>query len=328
MLSRGSHAAPPGTEALRADRRDPASLAAVLCGRRFDLTVDLAAYDALGVETLWRVSDLQLGRYVMISSGQVYMITERGEPPFREPQSRRTLMSEPAEDSPDHPQWAYGVGKRGAEAVVMALRRHHGARAVILRLPVVHGEGDPTLRLWAWLERMLDGGPVLLMDGARRPTRFLDARDAGAAIARLAAGGMPPRAVYNLASPRILSLRRFLALAARAAGVSPRFLSIPARQVSALALDPVAWPFAGRWSSLLDPARAKRDLGFAGTPPEEWLPRVVRWDLEHRRGQHHEGYAQRARELEVAAGLERRAKGVKPRRPASDEGEAAGRAPA
>lgn len=304
-LSRGNHAPVENAERLVADRRDPARLAAAIGGRRFDLTVDLAAYDARAVETLWRVPATSLGRTVMISTGQVYMVTEGAPAIPRESDSRRPVMPEPAADSPDHPQWAYGIGKRAAESVLLSLRRHHGVRALVLRAPVLQGEGDPTLRLWAWLERMLDGAPLLLPDRGRRATRFLDVADVARLVERIASGLWPRGAVYNLAAPRVTSLGRFLSLAARAAGVSPEFVPIASASLAGEGLDITAWPFAGRWSSVLDPGRARRELGFTGTPPEQYLPRVVRWHLEHRPASSHPGYSQRAAEITVAARLRR-----------------------
>jgi nucleoside-diphosphate-sugar epimerase len=296
-LSRGNHAPVDGAERLLADRRDAGALAAALGGRRFDLTVDLAAYEATDIELLWRVPRAALGRTVLISSGQVYMVTESRRPRFREEDSRRPVIAEPPVESLDHGQWSYGVGKRAAEAVLLSLRRHHGVRALVLRLPVVQGEGDPTLRLWGWLERLLDGGPVVLPDRGGRATRFFDVGDLGPLVERIAGGLWPRGAVYNLAAPRVTRLGRFLALAARAAGVDPDFVPIPAAALGELGLDIVAWPYAGRWSSVLDPSRARRDLGFAGTPPEEYLPRVVRWHLENRPAASHRGYAQRGAEF-------------------------------
>jgi nucleoside-diphosphate-sugar epimerase len=299
VLSRG-HAEPlAGVETLRADRRDGAALARALSGRRFDFTVDLAAYDAAGVEALWRVPRASLGRYVMISTGQVYLVTVGAKAPFRESEFRHPLMKAPAEVSSDFAQWRYGVGKRRAEIALAAVRRHHGARSLALRLPVLQGAGDRTRRLWAWLERLLDGGPALLPDGGRRPTRFLEVTDAARAIARLADGPWPKRAAYNLAPERSTSLKRFLELAARAAGVEPRFVAVASAELERSGLSLDAFPFAGRWSSVLDARRARRELGFTASRPEDYLPRVVRAHLDHR-PESHVGYAQREREREIA----------------------------
>lgn len=222
------------------------------------------------------------------------------EPPrrlYREPDSRRPVMPEPAAGSDDHNQWRYGVGKRRAEAVFLSLRRRHGVRGLVLRLPIVLGEGDPTLRLWAWLERMLDGGPVLVPDAGRRPTRFLDAADLARMVETLAAGRGARAAIYNLAGPRPTSLARVLVIAAEAAGVRPKFVGAPMRALVVRGLRPRALPFTWHWSSVLDPSRARRDLGFAPRPIAEWLPRVVRWTVAHRPAESHFGYEQRPAEL-------------------------------
>lgn len=302
-LSRGRHAPVAGAERLLGDRRDARALADLLRDRRFDLTIDLAAYDALDVETLWHVPGASLGRTVLISSGQVYLVTETRRRVHREPDSRKPVLPEPAAGSAEHAQWTYGVGKRRAESVFLALRRHHGVRGTVLRLPVIHGEADPTLRLWAWLERMFDGGPVILPDGGRRATRFVEVEAVARLIARFASGLVPPEAAYNLAAARPMSLARFLALAARAADVSPQFVAIPLRALLARGLDPRAWPYAGRWASVLDPSRAVRDLGWTGEMPDEWLPRVVRWHREHRQGESDFLYTQRAAEFAVVAAM-------------------------
>ena len=300
VLSRGAAAAP-GVAALRADRADAGSLAAALAGRRFDLTVDFLVYDESDVERLLKAPHAALGRYVMISTGQVYLVSEGTRPPCREEDAEGAVTAEPDPGSDDHAQWSYGVGKRRAERALFALRATHGLRATALRLPILHGEGDGTLRLWAWIERLLDGGPLLLPEGGERPIRHLDAADLAAAIARLARSDAPRQAVYNLSQPDIVTLRTFLGRVAAAAGVPPRFVDVSWDELKSAGIDADALPYAGRWGSVLDPARAAGEWGFAGTPSDVYLPRVVRWHLEHRPARSHRGYARRARELELAA---------------------------
>jgi len=300
-LSRGRRPVPEGVEPLLADRADAASLAAALEGRRFDFTVDLVAYDAADVERLLLAPHAALGRYVLVSTGQVYLVTEARATPFREEDSAAPLLPEPASGTFDHGQWTYGVGKRRAEAVVLALRRSHGVRGVILRLPILQGEGDGSLRLWAYLERLLDGGPLLLPDGGARPVRHLWAADAAEAIVRLADGPWPRGAAYNLAQPEVLPVRELIERIARAAGIRARFVEAPWSELLAAGLDAGCSPYAGAWSSLLDPARAATELGFVGTRLDDYLPRVVRWHLDHRPARSHPGYGKRALERAFAA---------------------------
>jgi nucleoside-diphosphate-sugar epimerase len=303
VLTRGRRPVPSGVEALVADRKDAGSLAAALAGRRFDFTVDFVAFDAGDVERLLLVPYAALGRLVMISTGQVYLVTENRATPYREEDSDAPLCPEPAPGTQDHADWTYGVGKRRAEAALLALRRSHGVRAVVLRIPILHGEHDGSLRLWAYLERMLDGGPLLVPDGGVRVTRHLYAGDVARVIAGFADGAWPREPVYNLAQPDAVPVRDLIERIADAAGVEPALIDAPWEDLLAAGLAPAFSPYAGIWSSVLDPSRAAAEWGFLGTRLDDYLPRVVRWHLEHRPARSHHGYAQRALEREVAARL-------------------------
>ncbi len=301
VLSRGRRPLPPGAQGLVTDRRDTAALAAALEHRRFDFTVDFVAFDAGDVEGLLRVPYAALGRYVLVSSGSVYLVTQGSPPVWREEDSDAPLMPEPAAGTPEHGEWSYGTGKRRAEQALLALRASHGVRGVILRPPVVQGEGDPSLRLWAWIERMMDGGPVPIPGGGAARVRFLHAGDMADALLRLLEGGAPPGAVYNLAQPDVVTLRDFLERVARAAGLTPRFVPAGEEELEGAGIPLAALPYASRWSSVLEPARAAGEWGFAGTRLDDYLPAVVRWHLENRPAGSHPGYESRPRELELAA---------------------------
>lgn len=302
-LGRGRHHAAAGVETLIADRRDLGAVIGLLEGRRFDFTVDLAAYDAPDVERLFRVPRLTLGPYVLISTGQVYLVTTARRVPFREEDSAAPLMAEPNAGSTDHREWSYGIGKRRAEGALLALRTSHGVRGTILRLPVLIGEGDGSLRMWAYLERLLDGGPIVLPEGGSSPVRFLYAGDVAALIAAWIAGGAPSAAVYNLAQPEVATLRQAIEIMAHTAQVSPHFVDASWTELSNAGLTRSFSPYAGPWVSLLDPARAAGQLGFLGTRMDDYLPRVVRAALHHRPGTSHPGYAQRAAEIDLAVRL-------------------------
>lgn len=302
VISRGRTPVPEGVEALTADRGDAAALSAVIEGRRFDFTVDFTAYDAADVERLLLIPYGALGRYVLISSGQVYLVTENPHLPSVEEDSERPVIPEPEPDTREHANWIYGIGKRRAEGALLALRETHGVRGIILRLPIVQGEHDGSLRLWAYLERMLDGGPTLLPEGGTNLLRHVYAGDVGAAVLRLAESPPPRHAVYNLAQPDIVTLRDLLERVGRAAGVEPRFVDASWDELAAAGIDPWFSPFAGKWSSMPDPARAA-EWGFVGTRLAEYLPRVVQWHLDHRPAESHFGYASRDAERALAERL-------------------------
>ena len=302
VLSRGRSTPVPGTVALTADRRDAGSMGAALGGLRFDLSVDFGLFDAPDLEWLGQVSPTALGRFVMISTGQVYLVGAGAAMPYREEDDRFPLMSEPPAGSADHAPWSYGAGKRRAEAT-LARVAESGLDAVTLRLPTVQGEGDTSLRLWAYLERMLDGGPLVLPDGARRPARFVYAGDLAGALASIAAAPRLAHRAYNLSQPDVMPLRDFIDRVAHAAGLAPRLIEASWEECRTAAIDERFLPYAGSWASVLDPARIAEELGVVCARCEDYLPRVVRWHLEHRPAASHEGYADRSRERDLAARL-------------------------
>jgi nucleoside-diphosphate-sugar epimerase len=291
----------PGILPLVGDRHTRESLARALQGRRFDFTADFLAYDAADVEMLFHEPYASLGRYAMISTGQVYLVTERVGEHWREEDANRPLMPEPPADTRAHANWVYGMGKRRAEAALRRLRQSHGVRGISLRLPVVQGEEDSSRRLWAYLERMLDGSPLLLPDGGHDPVRFVHATDVANALVTIAQGAAADAPEYNLAQPDTPTLRSFLDRVAQLAGVEPRYIDLPTSQWDEQGLDLRASPYSGPWCSRPDPRRAELEWGFHARRSEEYLPSVVRAHLAHPSGPSHPEYAQRPLELEVAA---------------------------
>lgn len=289
-----------------ADRGDVRSLVAVLGGRKFDFTADFLAYDAGDVDRLLAIPGFEPGRLAMISSGQVYLVTASPRPPFREEDAEAALMVEPQAGTRDHDEWAYGMGKRGAEAALRDGAARRGMPAIALRLPVIQGErdGDGSRRLWAWLERMRDGGPVLLPNDGVQRVRFLHAGDAARALVALAAmNDWPAEPALNLAQPDEPTLREFLERIASHAGLAPRFVPVSNAILRAEGLADTCAPWWGRWCSRPDPTRAFERLNLRTRMSDDYLPGVVRAHLEHLPERSHPGYARRAEELALAARL-------------------------
>jgi len=307
-LNRGTRGGggPAGARARVADRRDDASLARVLRGERFDFTSDFLAFDGDDVRRLLAVPGFDPGRLVAISSGQVYLVTADPRPPFREADADAPLMAEPAAGTPDHGEWRYGMGKRAVEAALLEAGRERGLPTLALRLPVIQGEADRrgSRRLWAWIERMRDGAPVLLPEAGRQRVRFLHAQDAALSLVALAErAAWPSDDALNLAQPDEPTLREFLEAVAGHAGLEPRFVPVDAATLAAAGLSGASAPYWGRWCSRPDPARALDVLGVRPRPVADWLPAVVRAHLEPPPPASHPGYARRGEEVALATRL-------------------------
>jgi nucleoside-diphosphate-sugar epimerase len=304
VLTRGTRAVElPGVTQLRGDRRDAGSLRDRLAGARFDFTVDFLAFGRTDVERLLGVPGFEPGRMVAISSGQVYLVTAAPEPPFREEAAERPLMPTPAAGTRDHDEWKYGMGKRAMEEALARASAATGLEALALRLPVVQGEADRdgSRRLWAWLERMLDGSPVLLPEAGRQLVRFVHAADvAGALLALATIPSWPSEPALNLAQADEMPLRTFLERVAALAGASPRFVAVDRDALTRAGLVDTCAPYWGRWCSRPDPARALATLGVRMHGVDEYLPGVVRAHLAAPRPASHPGYSRRAEEIALA----------------------------
>src|SRR5262245_20173314 len=306
VLTRGERALAAGARHLRADRKDVTSLRAALGTARFDFTADFLAFGGGDVERLLAVPGFDPGRLVAISSGQVYLVTASPEPPFREEHADRPLMPEPAPHTRDHDEWKYGMGKRAMEAALARASTAMRLRTLALRIPVVQGEEDRdgSRRLWAWIERLLDGGPVLLPEAGRQVVRFVYVEDVAEALLALAGSSTwPAEPALNFAQPDELSLREFLERVAALVGESTRFVPAERSALERAQLADSCAPYWGGWCSRPERSRALAELGVRSRAVHEYLPGVVRAHLKSPPPASHPGYVRRAEEVVLARSL-------------------------
>ena len=291
---------PAGVERLRADRADAAQLAAALGRRAFDLVVDTTLYTGPEARTTIAALDGRVGHYVVLSTGQVYLVRRGVARPFREADYAGPVMPEPPRDGPDHGDWTYGVEKRDAEdacAEAWAARRFP---YTALRLPMINSELDHYDRLRNYLARLDDGGPILVPDAPDLPLRHVYGGDVVRAILRVAAlGARTHGEAYNVSQDETLGLDAFLAILGEITGREVVARRVPRALLEARGLLPACSPFSGRWMSELDNRRSREELGFAYTPLREYLARLVEWQRAHpeRAASSVPGYAQRPVEL-------------------------------
>jgi nucleoside-diphosphate-sugar epimerase len=305
LLNRGNVADPFGdrVERLQGDRTGP-DLERLLHGRSFDAVVDLAAYTG---EDGRRAAALLHGRtrhYLMVSTGQVYLVREGCPHPAREPAREEyydgPVMARP-EDPAEHDDWEYGIGKRACEDALAAASAR-GFPATRIRIPMVNGPLDYFRRIERYLWRLADDGPVILPDGGDHRVRHVD----GAEVARFLAGILLREETfgraYNLAQEETPTLRELVEALGRLLGSGAAVAEIPAARVRAAGLDPaVLSPFHDRWMSFLDPGRARDELGFRHAPLESCLAAVVSSFTCHTRADRPPGHERRAEERALAA---------------------------
>jgi nucleoside-diphosphate-sugar epimerase len=290
---------PREVERLSGDRQDPAQLRAALGGRSFDLVVDTTLYERAEAEAIAELLDGRVGRYVFLSTGQVYLVREGLRRPFAEDDYEGPLLPEPAADGPDHDDWLYGIGKRGAEDAFIRAWEQRRFPYTSLRMPMVHSELDHYRRIYNYFLRLKDNGPILVPDGAHQPLRHVYGGDVIRAVMLLSEMEAGKGRAYNLSQDETVSLEDFLGLLAEITGTRARLVRVPRDVLERRGLLPFCSPFSGRWMSELTNERSKREIGIEYTPLAVYVRRLAEhYEAHPFVGQ--TGYERREEELRLA----------------------------
>jgi Nucleoside-diphosphate-sugar epimerases len=264
------------------DRTDEDQLKRALAQVQPDVLLDLACYQPAEVEAAIRA--FKGDRYVFISTGVYPSLNGK---PARE-EDFVPLAGEPPSDL------EYMDGKRWCETLIARTRNFPWT---IIRPPAVFGPADHTLRIAAYIERVADGGPLLVpQESYERQAGLAWVKDIGFACA-LACDLRKDTAqkAYNAAFEGV-SLRSLIEGIANAMGVPARIHPVPFAE-----LPPDASPYGPdpRRSAGYVLDRARSELGFEPSALEDALAETLAWyRVAH---PSHPGYANRAKELELAA---------------------------
>lgn len=266
------------------DRHDEDQLARTFDEVKPDVVLDMVAYQGRDVAAVLR--HLRGARYVLTSTGSVY--PELDGRPAREEEFVALDGDLPEEDLD------YGNAKRWCETLLV---RQDAVPWVAVRPPIVIGPGDPTKRIAAYLQRIEDGGPVLVA----RETADWGAiigwvRDVGFVLARACTAGPEVEGrTYNVGFEGV-SVRSFLQAAAEALGKPANLVEVPAAELPWPASPYSVGPDA-LGSYPIDRARA--ELGFEPSGVGDCLADTLPWYQSARPS--HKGYADREQELALAA---------------------------
>ncbi len=164
----------PGVETLTGDRHGDLS---ALEGRSWDAVVDPSGYVPRVVRASTELLRGSVGHYVFVSSISVYAFPL---PAWFDESAPRVVLDADTEEVTGE---SYGPLKARCEDVV----REVFARAfTIVRAGLIVGPHDPTGRFTYWPERLARGGEVLAPGDPDRFVQFVDARDLGEWLVRVA----------------------------------------------------------------------------------------------------------------------------------------------
>ena len=270
------------TSYIAVDRFDEDQLKMTLDSVQPDVLLDLACFTPAEIDVAMRLFKGE--RYVFVSTGVYPHLNGR---PAREDDFV------PLEGNPPD-TLDYLEGKRWCET---ALARSHDFPWTVIRPPAVFGPADHTLRIAAYIQRIEDGGPLLVPEESyERQAGLAWVKDIGYACA-LACDVRKDlvRKAYNAAFEGV-SVRDLIEGIARAMGKPARLHPMPFADLpdGASPYGPDPRRSAGY---VLD--RSRKELGFEPSALEDALAETLAWYRVARPS--HPGYANRAKELALVS---------------------------
>ncbi len=301
VLNRGlsDNALPETVHRLRADRTDSQQMRRALLAKSFDVVVDFVMFNEREATTIVELLRGNVGHYIFISSGQVYLVREGIERPYKETDYAGRILPAPKHNTYAHEEWRYGIDKRAAEDVLLRAVTDHQFPATILRLPMVNSENDPFKRLYSYILRLKDGGPILIPQTPNYPLRHVYAGDVVRTLLHLLETGQGKGETYNISQDETVSIEEFLHLLAELLEVKAHIRWFKQSDLEAQGFLPDCSPFSDRWMSELTNEKSKTDLGLNYTPLPDYLQKLVAY-YENNKLTIPVGYRRRNAEIQYA----------------------------
>ncbi|MDX1991764.1 MAG: NAD-dependent epimerase/dehydratase family protein [bacterium] len=260
---------------LRCDRTDSIQMRRALAGRQFDVVIDMVLYKGREAEDIVDILAGQTKHYIFISTGQIYLVRDGVQRPFREADYDGKLIPTPEPNTYDYEEWLYGSEKRQAEDVLRQAFNERGFPYTSVRIPMVNSARDPFNRLYGYILRIKDGGPILVPETPDYPLRHIYALDVVEAVMKLIERGPTSTRAYNISQDETLKLEDFLQILGDVVGMAPNTLRVSRDLLMANGFLPDCSPFSDLWMSELDNTLSKTELGMHYTPVRTYLQEIV-----------------------------------------------------
>lgn len=304
VLTRGKTSSPvfshDNLNYIEGDRTDEHSLKSAVGNTTFDVVYDMIAYRPEESEIAVRVFKGNVGRFIHCSTISVYMISDRVRCPVTEDQDTLPVM----------PFWdrnpfgmEYGILKRKCEDILWKAHNERSFPVSMLRPTYVCGPNDPMRRDYFWIQRLLDGKPVLVPGSGDHTFHPVYVGDVAQAFISLLENEQSVGEAYTVAGGEIFSLNEYLHRLAGILNVDPKFISIPHKLFDSLQIS--TWPgedvfpFDVRGTAVFSIEKIKRDLQFDPTPFDMWIKETIEW-YRCTYKNNSPGYENRLREEELA----------------------------
>jgi len=281
---------PDRVQEILGDRRPMVDVAGILQKTKPEIVLDMIPMVEQDAREIMSVFKGVARRVVTISSQDVYRAFGR----VNHKESGPVDLSPITEDSPlrenlypyrgetprgaDDPQKLHDdYDKILIERVVMSDPHLPGT---VLRLPMVYGPGDYQHRMFAFLKRMEDQRPAILMDEAEADWKWTHGyvENVAGAIALAVTDERAAGRIYNVGEPHTYSMAEWVEKIGVAAGWHGRVVRVPQGRLP----EPLRWGINAAQHIVVVSSRIRRELGYTERVDiDEATLRTVAWERDH-----------------------------------------------
>ncbi len=282
------------------DRNNKTDLIQAVNKKNFDVVIDMAAFSAEQSRDAVKVFKGRTGRFIHCSTVSVYMVSNDVRCPITEDQDKGELM-------PDFPRnpfgMDYGINKRKCEDVLWNEHNPDAFPVTILRPVFVCGPEDRTRRDYFWIQRIVDGKPLLVPGSGDFAFQQVYVKDTARAFCDATEAEISIGEAYNVASEETYSLNEYIKNISQILNKDPELVHINQEIFDKLDISyfPGAdvFPFNTRRTAVFSLDKIKKHLGYKSTPFNEWMTPTIDWYRNNVKTSF--GYNKRNKELEIAA---------------------------
>jgi nucleoside-diphosphate-sugar epimerase len=194
----------------------------------------------------------------------------------------------------------YGIKKRQCEDILWRAHDEKLFPISMLRPTYVSGPHDPTKRDFFWIERILDGKPLLVPGCGDFAFQSVFVDDVTQAFVELLNFDTTIGHAYNVVGEEIFSLNDYLKSLSRLLHRTPQLVHIDQEVFDRLPFshcpDGDVFPFNTRRTAIFSLDKIKRDLNYRSTLFHKWMSVTIDWYLNKYQG-HSYGYERRTDEI-------------------------------
>jgi 2'-hydroxyisoflavone reductase len=273
----------PGVKRITGNRQGDDILQVV--NTSWDVVIDFTGFYPDNVEMIVSLLEGKAGRYIFISTGNVYSFETMQKLNRPIDESVQTDSCTPEQAKEREMVKFYGNKKAECERILLS---KDWLDVIILRPSLIYGRYDPTDRFYYWLYRAMKKDRVLLPEDGRTLFTNTYAHDL-AKLIQEAINIEKHRKVYNASTHQPVSIREFLKITCSLLNTSPEILSAPAEFLDKY--NVAQWQDIAMWINgfdmLFDNSRLREDFKTQLQPFEESVKNTIEyysaegWKLPH-----------------------------------------------